>query len=60
MGEKFIDETYKPTAYRTCSVCNRMVNESSIAQMLEEGQNCATVGCPYKLKTNELRETLWD
>lgn len=56
----FIDEVYQPTSYRSCSGCNKLVNESSIAKMLEEGQNCFKVGCPYKVLTQELREVPWD
>jgi hypothetical protein len=56
----FIDEVYKPTSYKSCSKCNRLINESSIAKMLEEGQNCAQIGCPYKVRTQELKETPWD
>jgi hypothetical protein len=36
----FIDEVYQPTSYRSCSSCKKMINESSIAKMLEEGQKC--------------------
>jgi hypothetical protein len=56
----FIDEVYQPTSYRSCSSCKKMINESSIAKMLEEGQNCPKDTCPYKVRTHELREVQWD
>ena len=56
----FIDEVYQPTSYHSCSRCKKMINESSIAKMLEEGQKCLKVGCPYKVRTQELREVPWD
>lgn len=56
----FIDEVYKPTRYTTCKTCNKMVNESNIAKMLNEGENCPHTSCPYKVRTQELKEVRWD